>query len=200
MQLNIYLLSHPLIKQISSSILDIKYIESLTHINTTSLKEYYSKTLGIFLIYESMRKWINLNKFYLKKLNQVQEIYIVSPKEKYIMITDIIKNYQIIGDIKIMIPEIQFIHLNSEYINTHSHLFNEEIKKYNISIHTNIILLQTLLNDHVILKYINILKSKSNVMTKKIHILCFTCNNKILDRIGQIYPELNIYTTQIINN
>lgn len=185
MQLNIYVLSHPIIKIISNYIIENNNKQK---IDDLLLKEH--KILGFLIFYESMRKWLNLEKLYLQNVESIQELYIFNPKKSYLLITNFQHNYNMIEYIHQLIPQIKVYHAE-EKLSSNNKLLN------NINNKTDIIIFEKFIEENNILNYISFLTQNYEIIIPQMTILCFTCNNKILDKIGQKYPTLNIYTAKI---
>nr|QCI04536.1 hypothetical protein [Apoglossum ruscifolium] len=187
MLLNIYLISHPIIKILSNS---ITYLN-----NNQTINEYNYKYLGLFLIYEIMRKHISLKSIYINKISYIKEISILDSNIEYYIITNLLNTHYIIGDIKILIPNINIINITN---NIES--MNDQIKEQINYLNKNkkIIILDNILDQSWTMILISNLINELNINTNSINIACLACYNQILDNIGQKYPQLNIYTTKII--
>nr|QCI04987.1 hypothetical protein [Callithamnion tetricum] len=188
MKLNIYILSHPIIKIISNYITENN---SKKNIDSYLLQE--QKILGFLIFYESMRKWLNIEKLYLQNIKSVQELYIFNPQKSYFLITNFQQTYSMLEYIQQLIPQIKIYHVEKN-INLNNELHNSINEK------THIVIFEKFLEENNILNYIYFLNKNCKIMITQMTILCFTCHNKILDKIGQKYPTLNIYTAKIIYN
>lgn len=177
MQLNIYLLTHPII-QILSNYTREQENESMYYIK--------SQQLGLFIIYEIVRKWVKIQQLYIKKINHIREISITNPNDSYSIVTDLTKSHHIINAVGNILPNTKFIHINSieEQENTHT---NEKI-----------ILFEKFLCNYKIIESIEYLLKHKQININDIKVACIICNNKVLDQIGNKYPNLEIYTTKII--
>nr|QJH88382.1 hypothetical protein [Pterocladia lucida] len=181
MRLNIYLLSHPLIHILSDYIIEREEKNNFA---------YYLKAqqLGIFLIYEILRSWIKTKEVYIKKIHTTKQINIIDPLESYSIVTDLTSSHHIITAIGSILPYTQFKQINklSTKINYH---FNEKI-----------ILFEKSLCNYKTLQSIDFLVRHKEIDINHIKVACIICNNKVLDQIGYIYPNLKIYTTKIIQS
>nr|QCI04042.1 hypothetical protein [Antithamnionella ternifolia] len=189
MKLNIFLLSHPLIKIFT------KYIQSnqYSEINQNITKSTY-KYLGNFLMYEVLRKFLIIQNLYINKLDHVKEISILDYQQKNYILSDIIANFEMLTEIEQIIPQIQLKHINLSQTNTW-----QKINLQNINNKTNIIILDKFIKNDNIVKLIEYLNKVENINTKYITLACITCTNKILEKISLEYTDLNIYTTHIID-
>ena len=106
MLLNIYILSHPIIKLLSPSITKLNNNEEINHENI--------KYIGLFLIYEITRKYIILESIYIKKIFYIQEIHLPKKNEEYYIITDLVKTYKIVGEVQNLIPNLKIVHINNQ--------------------------------------------------------------------------------------
>ena len=188
MQLNIYVLSHPIIKIISNYITENNYEK-----NINSYLPQEQKVLGLLIFYESMRKWLNIEKLYLQNIQSIQELYIFDPNKSYLLLTNFQQTYSMLEYIEQLIPQIKIYHVETNL------KLNTDLQN-NINKNTKIIIFEKTIEENNILSYISFLNKNYKIMIAQMTILCFTCHNKILDKIGQKYPTLNIYTTKIIYN
>ena len=179
MQLNIYILAHPIIQTLSNYTTRVK--------NNNFIYYLKSQQLGTFIVYEVIRQWIDTNNIYIKKINYFQQLSINNPFESYSIITDLTNSYHIITDIGKLLPQTKF----------------KQIDKLNMTIpyETNekIILFEQFLYNYNIIESIDYLKKYQQIDINQIKVACIICNSKILDQIGRTYPNLEIYTTKIIN-
>lgn len=190
MLLNIYLISHPIIKLLSNSL-----ISSNINQENNYYVDYHNKYIGLFLIYETMRKYIDIKSIYVKKIFYFKEIHLLNNKKEYYIITNLLNTSHIIGELKILIPNIKIINIdyskNKLNINIIKQI-NPSNKNQDIIIFTNI------LSENWINELINDLTISSNISTKNMHIACIACYHQILEKLGKQYPHLNVYTTKII--
>ena len=177
MLLNIYLISHPLIKTLSNSITN--YSQSKNY------NEYQYKYLGLFLLYEMLTEHIKVYKIYIKKISSVKQINVLNSNKEYYIITDLLDTYTIIGEIKSLVPEIQILSLKQEI----------NLSQNNLS--KQIILLEILLDNTKIINLINLLIKEHNINDTNILVACIASKNEVLKKIGKIFPNLKIYTTKI---
>jgi len=188
MQLNIYIISHPLIQLLYNS------IDNRTNSN---ISIYNHKYIGLILLYETMRKYVEIQTIYIKNINSIKTSYYKNPCEKHFIITNIVNTYHIISDIKTLIPEVKIIHIDSKkrnlsniYKDNNLNLLN---KKYKI------IILYDILYDYNTINLIDDIIENTNISINNIQIACLACYSQLLNKIGSKYPTLNIYTTKIIN-
>nr|YP_009396093.1 uracil phosphoribosyltransferase [Dasya naccarioides]ARW65279.1 uracil phosphoribosyltransferase [Dasya naccarioides] len=187
MLLNIYILSHPIIKLLSPSI---------TKLNTSKEINYDKiKYIGLFLIYEITRRYINVESIYIKKVSYTKEIHLPKKNEQYYIITDLIKTYKTIGEVQNLIPNLKILHVNNQ-----QQLSNIYIKEENNCLNQNkqIIIFENIITTYLVMNLVEQLIDKNNIKIKNIHITCIACYTQILNKLGKKYPELNLYTTKII--
>lgn len=188
MQLNIYLISHPIIKILSNSI-----IYNNESINNKNEKKY----LSLFLIYEIMRKRLTIKKIYIKQIFDLKTIYKLEPSQQNYIITNLSKTYFVIGEINTIIPNFNII--NIDYFDSKEII----LKKFDTTIKnktkvTKIIIFEILLTSINILNLIETLINNMRIKIEELDIACIACNKKILNEISYKYPKLNIYTAKII--
>lgn len=188
MQLNIYLISHPIIKILSNSI-----IQNNVNIHNKNEQRY----LGLFLIYEIMRRYIDVKNIYIKQIFHSKIVYRLNSNKKHYIITNLSNTYSIIGKITFVIPNFHIIDI--DYFNWNNHVLN----KLNVILNDKkrqkrFIIFENILVQNNIIQLIENLNNKIKVNIKEINIACLACNQQILNKISQKYPKLNIYTTKII--
>nr|WCH54830.1 hypothetical protein [Hypnea edeniana] len=192
MTLNIYIISHPIINTLSSQI--IYSIQENNKINESVYNE-----MNFLLIYELLRKWIEVKNIYIKNIDYIKEISIFNPNESYTLFANLEKCYNIIDNLKILIPKLSIIHTytyKDENCNTKiCYHYNQEKKLKN----SKIIIVEKVLNNNSIINFVNELINQYNIQIASIKIICIACNNKVLELINKKYSNLEIYTTKIIN-
>ena len=158
--------------------------------------EYYYRYIGLLLTYEMFRKYLEINKIYIKLINEVKEINLPNTKKKQIILTDISNTYDMIVDIKIILPTVEIINVNYRNMET----IEYSIKNLKIQYQkTQIFILEKQIVDKTLINLITCLKNEKHMAIEDITIGCIQINHTNLNKIGSQYPELNIYTTQIIN-
>lgn len=184
MPLNIYIISHPIFKLLTNSI----------NLNTNNKQEYLHnyKYIGFILIYEIIRKYIKIKKIYIKCINYIKEIYIIDSDQQYYLFTNLAHNYQMIGDITILIPNITIINVEDNI----TELFKNQTN--NIDNKAHIIILDIIMNTYSIIELIKYLEVETNISLNNIHIGCIECYNHILEKLGEQYRNIDIYTNKII--
>lgn len=187
MTLNIYTISHPIIQLLANSI-----------INKTQSYHVYEnnyKYLGFLFIYEILRKHIITTSLYIPNIYATKHFYLVNPKTKLYILTDLSTNYKMITDIKIIIPNIEIIHIeytNNETMNNVEKIITDYLK-------IKIFILDEDIKNEKIIKLIEKLKF-NKIPLQNVCITCITCYERILHKLNNIYPKLKIYTTKIIYN
>nr|YP_009294536.1 uracil phosphoribosyltransferase [Asparagopsis taxiformis]AOM66019.1 uracil phosphoribosyltransferase [Asparagopsis taxiformis] len=190
MQLNVYIISHPLLQNLAHKI--INYQTNKTSNNYTD-----QANIGQLMVYEAIRKWSRNEKMYVKTLHTIKEIQMFHPQDSYILIADLTHSYDFLSKIPELLPKIHLIHYNLDIKNTLDH--NSNIIQLATINNNKIIIITEFLNNYSIINLLEYLVLKKHVTLKQIRIICITCHNKILDKLGQHYPHLHIYTTKIIN-
>lgn len=192
MTLNIYIISHPIINTLSSQI--IYSIQENNEINESIYNE-----INFLLIYELLRKWIEVKNIYIKNIDYIQEISMFNPNESYTLFANLEKCYNIIDSLKILIPKLSIIHTYTyKDRNYNAKIYynsNQEKKLKN----SKIIIIEKILSNNSIINFVTELVKQYNIHITCIKIICIACHNKILELINKKYSNLEIYTTKIIN-
>nr|YP_010619760.1 hypothetical protein orf186 [Tayloriella tenebrosa]WAX03773.1 hypothetical protein orf186 [Tayloriella tenebrosa] len=182
MKLNIYEISHPIIKTL------------LDNLNINKKEQNY-RYIGFLFIYEIFRKYIDINKIYIKQVKNIKLIHAINNNKKYLILTNILNTYDMINDIKIVVPEVNIINVNYES----NDKIEESLKNLTIDLQiSKILIIEKIINDDKIIKLIKYLKKQKNLHSKDINIGCIISKEKTLNQMGNHYPELKVYTTKII--
>nr|WGH12787.1 Uracil phosphoribosyltransferase [Echinothamnion sp.] len=182
MTLNIYEISHPIIKIL------------VTQINENKQEQNY-KYLGLLLIYEIFRKYIDIKKIYIKQVRKIKDYNVINKNRTYYILTNLSKTYDIINEIKIILPQIRIIH--TDYQNTQE--IEKSIKNLTIDLKQDrILIIEKITNNSKIMNLIKYLKKQKNLKNQHINIGCIISHEETLNYIGNDYPKLNVYTTKII--
>nr|YP_009391748.1 uracil phosphoribosyltransferase [Laurenciella marilzae]ARW59892.1 uracil phosphoribosyltransferase [Laurenciella marilzae] len=189
MQLKIYSISHPI-------------IQILSNITTTEKKNpiisyCHYKNLGLLLMYEILRKYVKVQTIYIKLLYSTKQLKLTDYNDRYLVITDLSNNYEIISNVKTLIPNIEIV--NISYINT---IDKKNLTKHREAIneHTQIFILEEQLENIKIIDLITYLTSTQKIPIDNINLVCVKSKQTILKQIGNIYPNVKVYTTQILYN
>nr|QCI04238.1 hypothetical protein [Anotrichium furcellatum] len=188
MQLNIYTISHPIIKLLTDNKISNGIYEKFQTNN--------DKYITLFLIYEISRKWIKINHIYIKQFNYIKEITILNHREKYFLCTYISKNYNILPEIKMLIPQIEIVDTENN-LEIFKKNFQQKIKDF-INKDIQILIFEKTLLDSCIINVLNYLTISEYIPIQHINIACIYCNHQTLNIIGNQYSQLKIYTTKII--
>nr|YP_010904169.1 hypothetical protein REQ00_pgp005 [Caulacanthus ustulatus]WCH57420.1 hypothetical protein [Caulacanthus ustulatus] len=193
MQLNVYLISNPIISKLSNQI--IYSIEKKNNIYSDIQCQ-----LNLFLIYETLKKWIQIESIYIRNIDHIKKRCIFNTQESYLLLTNIQDCSNIISNIKTILPKLYIVHINEttkQYININDNYLGKDI--INIIHKQKIIIIQTLLSNHSIIQLLNYLTLDHKINVSAIKIICTGCTANILELIGNEYPSLEIYAAQIIN-
>uniref|UniRef100_UPI003001F160 hypothetical protein n=1 Tax=Anunuuluaehu liula TaxID=3049639 RepID=UPI003001F160 len=193
MQLNVYLISHPIIQKLSNTIINSKP-------ENNQIYNYNTSSLGFLLIYEVIRKWIKTQNIYIKNIELTKELYVFNSKESYLIIANLMDCNQIISGISLLLPQVHLQHIN---LNTYKkkYINNDCIDSNIINIikKQKIIIIERFLSNYSIIKLLDYLLLKQHIKISQIKIMCITCTNSICEQLGNKYQSLEIYTTKIYN-
>lgn len=182
MKLNIHLISHPLIQNLSS-------ISS--HISSQySLLNQYLKYLGLFIIYETIRTWTITYKLKIKTNQTKKEFIIIDPKESYTLIFNDLDYVSMLQEIQFILPKMDLKlikHKNKEQLNI----------SYNT--HHKVLIVNNKMNVTYIKHLIENLKYTYNINLNQIRLACIECTTNQLIKLSERYSNLTIYTTKIID-
>lgn len=184
MTLKIYEISHPIIKTI------------LSHRNL-QFNEYHFKYIGLLLIYEIFRQNIITDKIYIKYIKQIKSLDVISKNKKYLILTNISETYDMISDIKILMPNIKVIHTDYQNKNSIKNSLQNLILDSKTS---EVFIIEKVIKNDEIIKLIEYLNNEKKINNKNIKIGSIMINENTLKKIGCEYSELQIYTIKIIYN
>ena len=187
MKLNIHIISHPIIQNLSSIIINQTSKSNIN--NNLSLKQ-----LGLFLLYETIRNWIKTYKLTIQQISHKKEITIADPKESFIIISNTLKYLSLIQDTQFILPnsDLRLIEDNIHHKNSF------ELPEINLN--TKIIIITDKIKPKYILNLLNYFLYKKNIQIYQIRLICIQCKTDQLIEISKKHKQLNIYTTKIINN
>ncbi len=189
MKLHIRNISHPLIQNLYN-IID----ESRIPNNTTIQANRY---LGLFMIYETIRKLIKVYRLNIKQIRSNKEITLIDPKDSYAIIFNDLKHLSMFQDIQFLLPKVNLELIKKEEIKlvgqTDSNL---EI----IDLYTKIIIVNYDINIQYIDELIHLFTKKKKVKAEQISIICIKCTTDQLLQLSknELYKNLTIYTAKII--
>nr|YP_009654469.1 Uracil phosphoribosyltransferase [Pleurostichidium falkenbergii]QCH39756.1 Uracil phosphoribosyltransferase [Pleurostichidium falkenbergii] len=184
MKLNIYQVSHPVVKILSTNISEQK-------------QEYNYKYIGFLLIYEIFRKQVDITQIYIKTIKNVKRFELINQNRKLLILTNISNTYDILGDIKIIMPQLNILHINYDNVqDIENSIHNLKIDNTKIKI----FVIEKLIEHSKILNLVKYLNTNKYINIENISIGCVVSTEKILNQIARQYPQLKIYTTKIIDN
>jgi uracil phosphoribosyltransferase len=194
MPLNIYTINHPLVRIWTSYLCN-----NNMQISGEEIMEIVHK-MGIVLIYESTRKSLNTNNFYIKKLDGMMEVNLFPQQSFCSVISDMYLSQILSKDIAYLLP-------NSKVYTIHPYLQNNEwfiSQDYNsvpqnLMNHQNIVVMEQYLATDKLLVIIDLLLHR-HALIRNIQICCILCSTEAFKAISKRYPSLNIYTTKIIDD
>lgn len=186
MQLNIYNISHPIIKILSSLTRQEK--------ENIILSSYYHKQIGLLLIYEVLRKHITIHEIYIKSLYSTKLFNVISKEKKYIIFTNLRDNYNMVSEIQMLISNIKIIDIS---YNNRTGKDKDIYKIINSAKYLEIFILMRELRTIKIIDIIQEIKLQNNISTDNIQIISIIAYQDILTRLSYHYPQLKIYTTKI---
>lgn len=186
MQLQIYQISHPLIKLISNRI-NTRYI---SHIDKKQCEKY----VGFLIIYEIFRKYISIGSIYIKLTEGTKTIDIINNNKRQILLTNISNTYNMLTDITSIASNLELHHVEYENKN--------EIKNYIENIYSDnkdidVFIIEKITKNYKVINLLEYLIKEKNISLDNISICNIFSYSGILKEIGQKYPKLKVYTTKV---
>lgn len=189
MKLHIHNISHPLIQSLYN-IID----ESRVPNNTTIQA---NRHLGLFMIYETIRKLIKVYRLNIKQIRYNKEITLIDPKDSYAIIFNDLKHLNMFQDIQLLLPKVNLEFIKKKEIK----LVEEEDSNLEIiNLYTKIIIVNYDINIQYIDKLIHLFTKKKKVKAEQISIICIKCTTDQLLQLSEneLYKNIKIYTAKII--
>ena len=185
MKLNIHLISHPLIQNLSS----------ITRNSSPSYNiiNQYFKSLGLLIIYETIRTWTKIHKLTIKTIKQERELIIIDPKESYTIIFDNLNYVNMFQDIQSILPNLS-LKLIEQKNET-----NNVLLELSPNIHHKILIISYKMDTNLIQNLLKNLINKYSIKLEQIRFTCIECRTDQLIQISKLYSNLTIYTTKIID-
>lgn len=185
MKLNIHLLSHPLIQNLSSATNNSSY--------SYNILNQYSKYLGLFIIYETIRTWTKIHKLTIKTTKQKKDLIIIDPKESYTIIFNNLNYVNMFQEIQLILPKLDLKLIEQNNNNNRKQLnFSQDNRQKILIAHYQMDL-------SYIRDIIDNLHDINNFKLEQIRIACVECKTSQLIQLGEIYSNLTIYTTNIVD-
>lgn len=188
MKLNIYLISHPIIKILSNPYT----------INNNDIYTNQKKHLTLLLFYEIMRKNLNFKTIHIRQILSLKTIHLPDFHQRNCIITNLSDTYFLISEIQEIIPNLHIINIDTLSASYDANNRIKEILRCNQMTKNKVTIFETILIQNNILQLIEFLTSKLQISIKEVNIACLTCSNQVLKKISEKYPQLNIYTTNIM--
>ena len=189
MKLNIHLISHPLIQHLSNI--------TKNPVLSSNITNQALKHLGLFVIYESLRKWLKIYKLIIKKTTGQKEITMIDPKESYTIIFNNVRYLSMFQEIQLLLPK-----LNLQLL-TNQDIYSIDKKKSvcsDLNLSTKIIIVNYEMDIDYTQNILNYLIKTSQINIHQIRLTYIACATNQLVQLSDIYNNLNIYTTNIVKN
>lgn len=188
MKLNIHIISHPVIQNLSS----------ITSNQVLQNQTYYHllKYLGLFIIYETIRNWMKTYQLTIKQIKDTKDIIITDPKESYVIIFNNMKYSTLVQEIQNVLPKVDIKLINQQDLNRNNKSILQ-LKK--ISQKTKFIIINNNLRLDYNMHLLDHLIYNEHINLNKIRVTCITCLHSQLIHLSKYYSQLNIYTTKIID-
>lgn len=190
MKLNIHLVSHPLVQNLSN----------LTKGSLTSrnLKNPHTKYLGLFIIYETIRKWVKVYHLTIKQIASKKITTIIDPKESYTIIIGNLEYISLFQEIELLLPRVSIELITNKEIEIFRASQDSSVLKP-IKLSPKIIIISYSINVEYIKNLIDMLGTYKNTKIHQMIITCIECSTTGLNQLSEDtkYRDLSIYTTKI---
>nr|YP_009313808.1 Uracil phosphoribosyltransferase [Helminthocladia australis]SCW22062.1 Uracil phosphoribosyltransferase [Helminthocladia australis] len=190
MSINIYTVKHPLVLHWNS------------YLNNPSIndneKYEVSNRINMALIYEASRKSLKTEKLYIKCINNIEEVSLISKRNFYLFCSDLHISQGISKEAKYLIPNINIYNFllyfkNKQWDILKSHSILPKVLK-----NSDIIILEKQLDTAKLIPVLEYALQHEDSNTT-LQICCTKCKQIELEVLSNIYPKLSIYTCFIEN-
>lgn len=188
-KLNIHLISHPLIQNLCNTRNNILLPSNITN--------QITKYLGLFIIYETVRRWIKVYKLTIKQIESNKEIITTDPKGSYTIIFDNINHLSMLQEVPMLLPKVDLRLITTHEINN---IHTNKALLTNLNLYTKIIIVNDEINTEYTKKIIKLLITEKKIDLKQIYLTCITCTTDQLIQLSKLYNNISIYTTKIIKH
>ena len=191
MKLRIHHISHPLVQNLYN-IID----ESLSPKN---IKAQATRHLGIFMMYETIRKLIRIYNLTIKQIKSNKEIVIIDPKDNYTIVFNDLDYLSMFQEIQLLLPKVNLKLIPYRDVDK-TQAVNCTLE--NIDSHTKVIIVSYDISVQYLNNLIYLFTQKSGLNNCQISIICIRCNTNQLLQISEneLYKNSTIYTTKIIKD
>ena len=188
MKFNIHVISHPLIQYLSNT--------SANSSTPFNIRNQATRYLGLFILYETLRKWITVYQLTIKQITLKKRISLLNPKESYIIIFNNLNYLNMFQEIQLLLPKVDLQLAQYKDIQ----IINLDRVKCSNTLDKKIIIVNEELDINYVKDLINSLLNKKEIKMNQIYLTCIKCTTNQLIQLSENkqYKNLHIYTTQVI--
>ncbi len=153
----------------------------------------YFKSLGLLIIYETIRTWTKIHKLTIKTTKRKKELIIIDPKESYTIVFNNLNYINMLQEIHSILPKLNLKLIEQKNEKDHIPF------KFSQNLHEKILIINYSLDIPFIKNLIDSLVYKYNIKLEQIRLTCIECRTNQLLQLSKLYSNLTIYTTKIID-
>lgn len=188
MQLKIYVPKHPLIEHLTNVIQSVDMPPVLVRNSAIEL--------AYWLCYEAVRSWISLTNVKSNTLDGLSVTQLMNPDEKVLAVSFVKSGLLMNDSIRRLLSNIQLFYVSFTSSELSCNVSEEDRRLFKQFVDYS----KFLILDSVILSSDKILAVLSMMVVEDINIssvrlVCLFCSSQVLQDIGQVYPNLTIYTS-----
>lgn len=187
MKLNIHLVSHPIIENLSEIIVQHKIYREV--------KNNKMKHFGLLLTYEAVRDWIQIYRLNIRQIKSEYKFTAIDPKESFVIIINKLEYFSYFHEIKNLLPKIDFVLIREDEVDKTNKIISEVTK---IDKHTKVIIVLDELRSAYIIKTAEYLIEEKQISANQIRLISTLCTEDEIVRLSQKHNCLNIYTSKIL--
>ena len=187
MQLNIHLISHPIIKSL---------LQEASCINQSPrIKNQAIKQLGIFAVYEITRNWLKIYRLNIKQIQKRKTVHAFDPKEAFFIISNSLNSLRFFYAVQDLMPFSELKIIKKNEIN---HKDNNLAELKTINSYAKIIIAMNQLEASYVIKLLKCLSVNQGIASSQIRLVSINCNKDELVKLSKAYNKIEVYTAQII--
>lgn len=189
MKLHIHNISHPLIQNLYNITNESGIPKSITI--------QANRHLGLFMIYETIRKLIKVYDLKIKQIRSNKDLSLIDPKDSYAIIFNDLQHLDMFQDIQLLLPRVNLELIKKKDIKL---VTRKDFNLETIDLYTKIIIVNYDINVQYIKELIHLFTKKNQIRTDQISIICIKCTTNQLVQLSEseLYKNLTIYTAKII--
>lgn len=186
MKLNIHLVSHPIIENLSEAIVHDKTLNRS--------KNNGDRYFGLLLVYEAIRDWSKIYRIHVKQIKSEQKTATIDPKESYIIILNNSQYFSYFQEVENLLPKINLAIVREDDTNKANRIM---IGATEINRHAKVIVVLDKLQSRYVINLLDCLIKQQKISINQIRLISMVCTEDEIIRLSHRYSQFSIYTSKI---